>query len=195
MNHRLQQQINFYLEADKLKTVVRRNFLADGSRRENTAEHSWHLVVLGFTFLECWKGTPLKVEKLIQMLALHDLVEIDAGDTFLFDAKGYEDKEQREQAAAHRLFGLLPPDLALSFREAWEEFESGDSPEATFARGLDRLSPFLLNLRNGGQSWKEAGITRDQILTKFQPVKAASLELWELVETLSLEAQLRGELG
>src|SRR6056297_294642 len=157
---RLEQQVAFILEIDRLKTIYRRTYLTDTSRFENSAEHSWHIAVMAMLLAE--HANTLEVDQLrvIKMLLIHDLVEIDAGDTFAYDTAAHADKAAREQAAADRLFGLLPADQAAEFRALWDEFESRQTPEAKFAGALDRLQPLLHNLYTHGRSWREHGVRK-----------------------------------
>ncbi len=190
---RLTRQMDFLLEIDKLKSILRRNRLADNSRRENTAEHSWHLVLFIAILSEYVPGVQ-DLSKALLLGAIHDLVEIDAGDTFFWDAKGYEDKQERETKAAQRIFGLLPPDQAQTLRALWEEFEEAKTPEALLANAADRLAPVLLNTNSGGISWKENGITPAQIRQKMKVIGQASPQLGHLLELLIQEAQKKGSL-
>lgn len=175
---RLQRQIAFIAEIDKLKSVLRRNTLIDGSRRENTAEHSWHIGVLAFVLAE-HADEPVDALRVVHMLLIHDIVEIDAGDTFCYDEEAGMDKEEREQAAADRLFGLLPDDQAKQFRALWDEFEAAETPEAKFAHALDRLQPVLLNSRSGGGTWKEYDVSFEQVMARNEPISRGSKTLWE----------------
>ena len=159
---RLAAQIRFLLEADQLKQVERRNLLADGSRRENTAEHSWHLALFAVVLAE-HALEPVDLGRVVAMLLLHDLVEIDAGDTYIYDDAAHADKEVRELAAADRLYALLPDDQARELRLLWDEFELGETTDARFARSLDRFQPLLLNHASGGGSWREHGIDADRV--------------------------------
>lgn len=191
---RIVQALGFLAEIDKLKLVVRRNQLADASRRENTAEHSWHLVMFALTLAEhAAPGT--NIDHAVRLCAVHDLVEIDAGDTFFWDAKGYEDKEERERAAARRLFGLVPPPLAAEFEALWEEFEACTTPEAVYANAVDRLAPVLLNSLSGGKSWLENGVTSDKILAKMTVIAQASPALGRALEGLVASALQKGYLS
>jgi acetyl esterase/lipase/5'-deoxynucleotidase YfbR-like HD superfamily hydrolase len=192
-DRRLDAQLAFLLEIDKLKLVVRRSELADASRRENTAEHSWHLVMFALTLVE-HAAPGVDLAKVMRLCALHDLVEIDAGDTFFWDAKGYEDKEDRERAAAKRLFGLLPDGQGAEFEELWEEFEACVTPEAVYANAVDRLAPVLLNSHSGGRSWRENGITADKIRQKMTVIAQASPRLGQALETLIVAAAKSGAL-
>jgi putative hydrolase of HD superfamily len=156
----------FFLEADRLKGVERRNRLADGSRRENTAEHSWHLGVAIAVFAQ-FATEPVDVGTAMCMALLHDVVEIDAGDTFAYDdGEAAATKRAREEAAADRLFGLLPAATGARFRELWEEYERGDTPEARFVMAVDRLAPVMLNVAEGGSTWREHGITAARVVAR-----------------------------
>lgn len=170
---RLEQQIAFLIEIDKLKQVLRRTRLIGGERRENTAEHSWHATMIALVLAE-YSNEPIDVQQAIKMLLVHDIVEIDAGDTFAFDTVGYLDKAEREQAAAARIFGLLPADQGAELRGLWEEFEAGESPEAKFANMADRLMPALQNYSNDGGTWREANLDRAKVAHRMEPISAAA---------------------
>ncbi|HEY0995256.1 MAG TPA: HD domain-containing protein [Gemmatimonadaceae bacterium] len=178
---RLRQQLAFVREVDRLKGVLRRTALGDRSRRENSAEHSWHLAVMALALAEhAPPGTD--VGHAVELLVVHDLVEIDAGDTFAFDVAGYADKEAREQAAASRIFGLLPPDVAARFRAWWDEFEAGATPEARFANALDRFQALVQNDAAGdGGTWREHGISREAVLRRMAPIRDGAPGLWPVV--------------
>jgi len=177
---RLARQIAFLTEADKLKTVLRRTPLTDSSRLENSAEHSWHLVLAAMTLAE-YSPADVDVRRVLELVTVHDLVEIDAGDTFAYDAAAYETKAQRELAAAERIFGLLPADQRDYFSGCWQEFEGQDTPESKYANALDRLQALLQNLGSGGGSWKSHGITRSDVLRRMAPVETALPGLWPFV--------------
>ena len=179
-NDRLTQQMAFLLEADKLKTILRRTPLTDNSRQENSAEHSWHLALAALTLSE-YAPPGLNLARVLELVVVHDLVEIDAGDTFAYDLKGHEDKALREQAAADRLFSLLPHDQGVQLRERWDEFEAHATIEAKFANALDRLQALLQNLGAGGGSWSAHGVTRAQVLRRMGPVEDALPEVWPFV--------------
>lgn len=179
INDRLSGQISFLVEIDKLKGVLRKTFLMDKSRLENTAEHSWHVSLMAIVLQEHANNPAINLNHVIQMLLLHDLVEIDAGDTFAYDTQGYLDKEEREQAAANRLFGLLPEDQRGEWIVLWREFEDGDTYEAQYAAAIDRLQPVIHNYYTGGVSWKSNGIVRSQVLKRLAPVRQVSEALWE----------------
>jgi putative hydrolase of HD superfamily len=188
---RLARQLQFILEIDKLKSVYRRTYLIDGARHENSAEHSWHLAMLALILAE-HANEPLDVAKVVKMVLVHDIVEIDAGDTYIYDAQG--DKVERERIAADRIFGLLPADQEVEFRGLWEEFESGATPEARFAAALDRFVPQLHNYHTQGRSWKEHGITAERVLTRNVEMSHGSVTLWEWTQTLIERAVSEGLL-
>src|SRR4029434_3484590 len=186
---RLEQQLRFLLESDRLKSVYRRTYLIDGTRHENSAEHSWHLALLAIILAE-HANQPLDVGKVIKMVLIHDIVEIDAGDTYFYDAQ--DEKAALEKLAADRIFGLLPPDQGQEFRALWEEFESGATAEARFATALDRFIPQLHNYHTRGRSWKEHGITPDRVLTRNIEISSGSATLWEWTQTLIQQAADEG---
>jgi putative hydrolase of HD superfamily len=173
-------QIAFLVEADKLKTILRRTPLADGSRLENSAEHSWHLALAAMILAE--HAPPgVNVGHVLELVVIHDLVEIDAGDTFAYDPEHTLSKSARERAAADRLFGLLPAAQGAHIRALWEEFEEYQTPEARFANALDRFQALLLNYRSGGGSWTQHGVRRSQVLERMAPVHEALPALWPYV--------------
>jgi putative hydrolases of HD superfamily len=192
---RLDQQIGFAREIDKLKGVLRQTMLAGPGRRENSAEHSWHLAVMAVTLAEhAPPGTD--VARVTAMLLVHDLVEIDAGDLFAYaDAAQQARQEEAERAAADRIFALLPPDQAASVRGLWDEFEERRTPEARFARGLDRLQPMLANFQAGGGTWQEHGITADQVLAKVRLIEDGSPALGRYARDLVDRAVAGGLLA
>ena len=177
---RIDQQLVFLVEADKLKNVLRRTTLTDGSRHENTAEHSWHLALTAMVLQE-YASSPVNLPKVLRMLVVHDVVEIDAGDTFAYDAAGNATKEARERRAADRIFGLLPADLAAELRSLWEEFDAAATPEARFANAVDRIQPFLQNRETGGGTWHTHNLSRDQVLARMDPVRTALPQLWPTI--------------
>jgi putative hydrolase of HD superfamily len=160
---RLAEQLAFLVEVDRLKSVVRRNYLADGSRRENTAEHSWTLALMALVLAE-HAVEPVDVATVVRMVVLHDLVEVDAGDTSVYaDAAALDSQAEREERAADRIYGLLPDGQGAELRALWDEFEHGTSAEARFARSLDRMAGFLLNHESGGLAWREQDVTADRV--------------------------------
>lgn len=189
---RLAQQISFILEIDKLKNVLRRSSITDGSRKENDVEHSWHLAVMTMLLAE-YAAEPIDVLRTVKMVLIHDIVEIDAGDTFIYSTAAREAAHETEQAAADRLFGMLPDDQALEFRALWDEFEARLTPEARFARALDRLQPIMLNYANQGGPWREHNVTAEQVTNLNIPVlMQGAPKLAEFAAKLFLEAQEKG---
>ncbi len=192
---RIQRQMKFLIELDKLKCILRQTWLMDASRRENDAEHSWHLGVMALVLVEHAAEPQLDLARVVKMVLVHDIVEIDAGDTFAYDDVGALDKAEREQAAAQRLFGLLPADQAVEFRDVWQEFEARESPEARFAAALDRLQPILHNYHTRGKAWTQHGITADQVVARNRHIAEGSPRLWEYVDNLICDAVARGFLS
>jgi putative hydrolase of HD superfamily len=180
MDDRLSHQLAFIVELDKLKQVLRRTSLVGESRAENSAEHSWHLGVMAAVLAE-HAPCPVDMERTVAMLLVHDVVEIDAGDTFAFDTAANADKEARERRAADRLFGMLPADQSVLVRALWDEFEEGKTPEARFANALDRFHALLQNVHNGGGTWRRHGITRARILERMDPIREGAPGLWPYV--------------
>jgi len=192
---RFKKQIEFILEVDKLKHVLRQTILMDRSRRENSAEHSWHVALLVFLLAEHSKETDIDLLHVMKMLVIHDLVEIDAGDTYCYDDKGRQDQHQREEIAADRIFGLLPADQAAEFRALWDEFEKRETAESRFANALDRVQPLLHNYFTDGQTWQENNINSRQVHARMRPVKAGAPDLWDYVNTLIDDAVGKGFLA
>jgi 5'-deoxynucleotidase YfbR-like HD superfamily hydrolase len=190
---RLARQIDFIVEIDKLKTVLRRTTLIDRSRQENSAEHSWHIALMAVLLGEHAKGD-VDLLRVVKMLLVHDLVEIDAGDTFCYDAAANADKEERERRAAERLFALLPADQTAELWALWEEFEARETPEARYATALDRMQPILHNLHTDGVSWRRHGIRKEQVLTRNRPIEDGAPTLWEYVARRVEEAAASGML-
>lgn len=190
---RLARQIAFLLEIDGLKSVLRQSHLIDLSRRENDAEHSWHLAMLAVVLGE-YATEEVDQAKVIRMLLIHDLVEVYAGDTFLYDTRGAAEQEERERAAADRLFPQLPDDQAVALRRLWDEFEERRTPDARFARALDRVQPLLLNFYTRGASWRAHRVTKAQVLARRQLIEDGSPALWEYIQVMIDEAVRRGYL-
>jgi putative hydrolases of HD superfamily len=190
-SERLARQLAFLMEADRLKEVERMTRITNGSRRENTAEHSWHLALFALVLAE-HADEPVDVAKVMMMALLHDLVEIDAGDTFAYDDAGYETKADRERLAADRLFGLLPDDQVGDLRRLWDEFEEGESAEARFAQSIDRLQPVLLNHHRGGGPWIDHGITKERVLARNRPIGNGSSALWQVAQQRIDDLDARG---
>ena len=179
-SQRLAQQLEFITEIDKLKHVLRQTTLISASRRENSAEHSWHLAVMASVLLE-YAPPETDLTRVLELLLLHDIVEIDAGDTFCYDVAANLDKAEREQAAAARIFGLLPEGSGMRLRGLWEEFEDGTTTEARFANALDRLQPFLHNYHAQGGTWRAHGISKTQVLERMRPIERGTPALWPYV--------------
>lgn len=191
---RLDRQIGFILEIDRLKKIERRTMLLDRSRQENSAEHSWHIALMAVLLAEYSKEDGIDLLRVLKMLLIHDIVEIDAGDTFVYDSQGNEDKEEREQAAADRLFGLLPPDQRCELYDLWQEFEARESPEARYAAALDRLQPMLHNVHTEGASWRRHDIRHHQVVAMNRTVDDGAPVLWDLARELLEAAVEKGHL-
>jgi len=191
MDNRLKQQMDFIIEVDKLKSIFRQSQLADGSRYENDTEHSWHIAVMAMILAE-YANETVDVLKVMKMLLIHDVVEIDAGDTYAYDTKGYEDKYEREVKAANRLFGLLPDDMKVELRELWDEFEASETAEAKYANALDRVQPILLNYLSGGKTWMTHGIRRSQVMARNEFSKDGSEAIWAYVLDIINDAVEKG---
>lgn len=191
MNHRLKKQFDFIVEADKVKSILRVNLLTGHKRRENDAEHSWHIALMAPLLME-YIEDEVDILKVMRMLIIHDLVEIDAGDTYAYDAKGYEDKKERELAAANRIFNILPEDQAKEIFDLWNEFEEEKTLEARYASCMDRLQPFILNYCTDGESWIDHGITKAQVMKRIGLIKETSPGLWEMVLDLLNSAIEKG---
>jgi putative hydrolase of HD superfamily len=181
-NQRSLKQIEFIEEIDKLKQIFRQNVVIGTSRNENDAEHSWHLAIMAVLLSEYSAEKNLDLLKVVKLVIIHDLVEIDAGDTFCYDEKGYEDKEEREQKAAKRLFNILPEDQAHEIWELWREFEKLATPESRFAACLDRFQPLLLNKNTKGHTWQKPGVTSAKVLKRNELLKENVPLLWEYVK-------------
>lgn len=206
-NERLKSQLDFLLEADKMKSLYRQTYIiADESpaasrndypdnaplkRRENDAEHSFHLALFAMILAE-HSNERIDVPKVMKMVLIHDIVEIDAGDTYCYDEAGNSTKREREEKAADRLFGLLPSDQQQEYRGLWEEFERMDTPESKFAAALDRMQPMLLNFAKGGISWREHNVKYSQVYERNNHIKNGSEELWEYVEEMLKSAMGKG---
>ena len=175
---RLEQQLRFLLEADKEKKIGRQTWLSDGSRKENDAEHAWHLALMVLLLGEHAREE-IDLLKTLTMVLLHDIVEIDAGDTYAYDAEGQSTAREREEKAAERLFGLLPEDQGQKLRALWEEFEARETPEAKFARTLDNCQPMMLNAASEGKSWVEHQVRVSQVLRRNERTGEGSAVLWE----------------
>lgn len=175
---RLRKQFDFIEEIDKEKLIGRQTYISDGIRKENDAEHAWHMAIMTVLLSE-YANETIDVLKTMTMLLIHDIVEIDAGDTYAYDEEGKKTQRKREEAAAERIFGLLPDDQEEKFMSIWEEFEEGVTPEAKFAHTMDHIQPLMLNAKTDGKSWVEHGVALSSILRRNENTKEGSKELWE----------------
>lgn len=181
--NRLEKQIEFLVEVDKVKSIFRQTKLADGSRRENDAEHSWHLALAAILLKE-HADQDVDLLKVMSMVLIHDLVEIDAGDTYAYDVAGNETKRAREVAAADRIYAILPEDQGKMLYDLWEEFESYETPEAKYAHLLDNFQPLLLNDAGDGKSWQEHTVHKSQIYKRNEKIDQSSVEIWECMKEI-----------
>lgn len=180
---RLGKQIRFIVEIDKVKNIYRQTYLADAGRRENDAEHSWHIALMAYLLRE-YAEEAVDVGKVMLMVLIHDLVEIDAGDTYAYDSVGAQTKRDREVAAADRIFGILPEDQGIYFRELWEEFEAYETPDAKYAHLLDNFQPLLLNDAAGGLSWQEHQVKKSQIYKRNEKIEETSETVWNCMKEI-----------
>lgn len=191
---RLEQQLALLMELDQLKSVLRRTRVKSADARlENSAEHSWHVALMAI-LMEEHANEPVDIARVVKMLLLHDVVEIDAGDTFVYDVAASAEQEQKELQAAQRLFGMLPDDQGQPLLELWLEFEAASSADAKFAKALDRIIPMLLNYHNQGQSWQEHGVSREQALTVNHKIQYGSQALWDKAQQIINDATDNGWL-
>lgn len=183
---RLEKQFAFLEEIDKEKLIGRQNYLADGSRKENDAEHAWHMALM-IILLQEYANEKVDVLRTVTMALLHDVIEIDAGDTYAYDEQAKLDQREREVKAADRIFNLLPEDQAKKLREIWDEFEAQETKEAKFARTMDHIQPLMLNALSGGVSWEEHGVRESQILKRNERTADGSKALWEYAKAAYLD--------
>ncbi len=186
---RIRKQFAFCEEIDKMKQIGRQTYLSDGSRKENDAEHSWHMAVMALLLSE-YANEQIDVLRTVSMLLVHDLVEIDAGDTYAYDAEARKTQRQRELAAADRIFRLLPEDQGRMLRGLWDEFEEWETPEARFAHALDNVQPAMLNAASGGKSWVEKGVRLSQVLERNSSTAKGSEALWDYAYQTFLQPNL-----
>lgn len=191
---RLARQIAFIIEADRLKEVFRQSLNSQSRRRENDAEHSWALCLIAITVLEHANVPELDVLRVLKMLLIHDIVEIDAGDTFAYDEAAMATQYERESKAADRLFGLLSEDQGAEFRNLWEEFEAHRTAEAKFARSIDRFQPMLLNCLTEGAAWNKHGVTSDMVIDRNRMIADGCTSLWEYAQKMVERAVEAGHL-
>lgn len=188
-----EKQIAFIMELDRIKQITRQTYLSDGSRKENDAEHSWHLALMAFV-LSDYANEKVDVLKTMKMVLLHDVIEIDAGDTYAYDTAGNKTKRARELKAADRIFGMLPREQQKEYRGLWDEFEAMGSPEAKFANMLDKVQPLLLNAASDGRSWQEHGVRRTQVMERNARTHEGSEQLWAYAKRLIDEQVEKGHL-
>ena len=175
---RLEKQIDFILEADKEKNIIRQTHLSENGRRENDAEHAWHMATMVYLLKE-YANEEIDVAKAMMMALIHDIVEIDAGDTYAYDSKGLETQKMREEQAAERIFGLLPDDQGEELKSLFQEFEASETPEARFVHAMDNFQPLLLNNSNDGRDWREHEIRKSQVMKRHTKTKLGSNIIWE----------------
>lgn len=180
---RLEQQLKFIVEIDKVKNIFRQTYLADGERKENDAEHSWHIALMAYLLQE-YSEEPVDVPKVMLMVLIHDLVEIDAGDTYAYDSEGAKTKREREVKAAERIFGILPEDQRAYLRELWDEFEEYETADAKYAHLLDNFQPLLLNDASNGKSWKEHVVQKEQIYKRNERIPETSEQVWKKMQDI-----------
>ena len=193
-NDRLNQQLNFVMELDKLKGILRQTLLTDCSRQETDGEHSWHVATMALVMAE-YAPPGTDIARVVSMLLVHDVVEIDAGDTFIHDEQGAEDKEARELAAADRLYGLLPSNQGPAIRALWDEFEAKATPESRFADALDRIQPILSNFATEGRTWQLHKVTADKVEKLIARIELGAPALGAYAKELVAEAVRRGYLA
>ena len=191
---RLEKQIRFIVEIDKVKNIFRQTYLADTGRRENDAEHSWHIALMAYLLRE-YVEEAVDVGKVMLMVLIHDLVEIDAGDTYAYDSVGAQTKRDREVAAADRIFGILPKDQGTYFRELWEEFEAYETPDAKYAHLLDNFQPLLLNDAADGLSWQEHQVKKSQIYKRNEKIEETSETVWNCMKEIIQKHIGRGHVA
>lgn len=188
---RFEQQLLFLKEIDGMKNVLRQTMLVDYSRRENDAEHSWHFAVTAMILAE-YADKSVDLFRVLKMALVHDLVEVYAGDTFAYDEQGNADKQQREEAAADRIFGMLPEDQGQELRNLWEEFDAMETKDALYAACIDRLQPFINNYFTQGHTWRRGGVSPEQVYQRLEPVKRGTPELWDFVVFVIEDSKRKG---
>lgn len=193
MDDRLRKQLDFLLEIDKEKEIYRQTHILGGSRRENDAEHAWHMAIMALVLQE-YANEPVDVLRVMKMVLMHDLVEIYAGDTYAYDEMGKESQRERELAAADKIFGMLPEDQEQEFRAIWEEFEEKKSPEAKFARMLDNYQPLSLNNANQGGDWRAHNVARSQVEKRNEISKEGSQLMGQVIADIIEENVRKGNL-
>ena len=191
MDERLKQQLSFALEIDKEKNIFRQTHLSGHGRNENDAEHAWHMAIMAYLLRE-YANEKVDIAKVMLMCLIHDIVEIDAGDTYAYDAEGLKTQKAREEAAKERIFSLLPPDQKAELTALFDEFEEYQTPEAKFAHSMDNLQPLLLNNSNGGGDWREHGVNAATVYTRQSKTKLGSEKLYEVTDQIIQENIKKG---
>lgn len=190
---RLQKQIDFILEIDKEKTILRQTHIRQFARQENDAEHAWHMALMIYLLRE-YANEEIDIAKTMLMALIHDVVEIDAGDTYAYDTQGIVSQKERESAAAERIFGLLPPDQGKELRDLFEEFEANETPEAKFAHAMDNFQPLLLNDSNDGGDWRAHGVCKTQVMNRQKKTRLGSEDIWAYTKDLVLKNVQKGNI-
>ncbi len=193
MDQRLQKQLEFCLKLDEAKNILRQTHLSHHGRRENDAEHAWHMAVMAYV-LRDYANEPVDVGKLLIMCLIHDIVEIEAGDTYAYDEAGKKTQAEREAAARDKLFGMLPADQAAELADLFDEFDEGKSPEARFANAMDNLQPLILNHSNGGKDWTDHQVTYDQVFQRQSRTEAGSKVLFDYTQQVLDDHVKKGNL-
>ena len=193
MDERLKKQLDFILEVDKVKNIFRQTYLADGNRKENDAEHSWHLALMAFVLAD-YANEPVDIGKVMLMCLIHDIVEIDAGDTYAYDAENLKTQKAREDAAKERLFSILPEEQKDELIKLFDEFEEFKTAESKFAHAMDNLQPLILNNSNGGGDWIEHGVTAEQVYGRQSKTKLGSERLYEVIDRIIKENIVKGNI-
>lgn len=189
---RFKKQLDFIIEIDKVKQISRNTVLMDASRRENDAEHMWHMAVGAMVLSEYSDSEKLDMLKVLKIIMIHDIIEIYAGDTFAYDAQGQLDKSERELKAADRIFGMLPEEQGIEFRKLWDEFEEGSTAEAKFAGAMDSFMPILHNYSTRGLQWQRLGVTSDKVISRNKHIEKGSKFLWEYIKDIIADGVRKG---
>ena len=193
MEERLQKQLAFALEIDKEKNVFRQTHLSGHGRNENDAEHAWHMAIMAYLLRE-YANEPVDIARVMLMCLIHDVVEIEAGDTYAYDTESLKTQKIREEAAKEKIFSLLPPDQKAELISLFDEFEAGETPESKYAHAMDNLQPLILNHSNGGSDWTEHGVTARQVYGRQSKTKLGSEKLFEITDRIIRENIRKGSL-
>lgn len=193
MNKRIDKQLAFCLEIDKAKNIFRQTHLSGNGRNENDAEHSWHIAIMAYLLRE-YANEEVDIAKVMLMCLMHDIVEIDAGDTYAYDSVGLQSQKAREDVAKQRIFSILPEDQAKECIALFDEFEAYETAESRFAHAMDNLQPLILNNSNGGKDWKDRNVTAEQVYNRQNKTKLGSEKLFEVIDTVIQENIEKGNL-